>query len=267
MLKSKRYRCAYMALTMILTCVASTTTYAQTTILRVDSQSTATSPDGSTWALAYPFLQDALTACDGISGNKEIRVRGTSGGLAYKPDRDANHPSGTGVRATSFVLRLHVLMIGQFVGGTGGNADTVDLSLLSILDGEIGSAGYSDNSYHVVRAGNSSMTADNTLCAGFTIRNGNGNGGDQFDDNGGGGVYVDGGAAPRFDRCIITANRAGVGLTPEDEEQALIPTARAWTALIPRRCSPVARFHPTRTMPAPASMAAACALRRAGRCN
>ena len=57
------------------------------TILYVDDDADP-GGDGSSWGMAYEFLQDALANAGGVS---EIRVaQGT-----YKPDRDEANPDGT----------------------------------------------------------------------------------------------------------------------------------------------------------------------------
>jgi hypothetical protein len=109
-------------------------------------------------------------------------------------------------------LQSNVSVLGQFIGGTGGSADTQHPDYLTVLSGEIGSAGYTDNAYHVVTAADGNLDSDD-IVQGFTITMGSGNG--TLADGGGGGVKITDGASPRFDRCIITANRAGA---PESEE-------------------------------------------------
>ncbi len=57
------------------------------TVLYVDDDADP-GGDGSSWRMAYEFLQDALANAKGVS---EIRVaQGT-----YKPDRDEANPDGT----------------------------------------------------------------------------------------------------------------------------------------------------------------------------
>lgn len=187
----------------------STLAQAQTVVVRVDGASGSASPagQGNGWGSnAYLYLQDGLAHAQSLIDNQqasdvELRVRGASGsGITYKPDQGSGHMSGT--RTYSFDMRINVKVLGQYIGGTGGNADTRDFSLLSILDGDLDNDGdYSDNAYHVVTANNSSITETNCRIDGFTIKRGNG------DTVGGGGIYIIGGSNIRVE-STATEQRA-----------------------------------------------------------
>jgi hypothetical protein len=187
--------------------------------------SVSTSGDGSSWAEAFKTLQEGFAAA--VTGD-EIRV----GQGTYKPGS---------TRTDSFVLE-RVDLLGGWAGFGAGNPDARDpFTYLTILSGEIGSAGYSDNVYHVVTASDSDMVPQDTLVDGFIITLGNGNG--TLADGGGGGIKITDGASPRFDRCIITANRSGA--RPSSRNTTMASTAhmaRESRALRPHRCSRDASF-------------------------
>lgn len=119
--------------------------HAQQSVVYVDATSTNTnapssSNPGSAWMGSngpYKYLQDGLARAIQLFGQDpppsvvEIRVRGATGsGLTYKPDRGSGYTAGT--RTHSFVLLPDVKIYGQFIGGTGGNADTRDLPAIVV---------------------------------------------------------------------------------------------------------------------------------------
>jgi hypothetical protein len=166
--------------------------------------------DGTSWATAYRFLQDALAcASDPGCGALEIRV---AGGV-YVPDRDELVPVGTGNRQASFELVDDLVVRGGHRGLSAGDGESPDerdlLGSPSILSGDLnendgpGTAGNAENSYHVVTAltGAVRPTLD-----GFTITAGNANGATPRDH--GGGLFVDG-CDPLILGCTFTGNVAG----------------------------------------------------------
>jgi hypothetical protein len=167
--------------------------------------SVISSGNGTTWAQAFKTLREALTNGDLGTGD-EIRV----GQGTYKPT------SGND-RSFSFVLVADVNLLGGWAGLGASNPDAQNPALyLTILSGDIGNQNdYSDNSYHVVTADVAAMTPQNTLVDGFIITKGNGDGSGGLGSGGGGGIKIADGASPRFDRCVITANRSG---SPQLEE-------------------------------------------------
>jgi len=176
--------------------------------------------NGGSWETAFACLQDALAVA--ASGD-EIRVaQGT-----YFPDRDAEHPTGTGDRATSFVLKDGVALAGGYAGPGAPEPDARDISAYeTILSGDIGTpVDNSDNSYHVVQGGGAGPTA---LLDGFTITAGHVEGASTSD--GGGGVYCLT-SSPTLANCTITANSAsgrfafGAGVYCNSSSPALIGCA------------------------------------------
>ena len=149
--------------------------------------------NGSSWANAYKYLQNALTAA-GLGF--EIRVaQGT-----YRPDMDTNHPAGTNDRNATFQLKNGVALYGGFPTG-GGSRDPN--TYVTSLSGDIGVAdNNSDNSYHVVTGSGTDSTA---ILDGFTITKGHA--GDS-----GGGMYNDSGS-PTLANCTFICNSAISGGT------------------------------------------------------
>jgi predicted outer membrane repeat protein len=158
--------------------------------------------DGSSWASAYKYLQDALSAA---AGGDEIWV---AEGL-YTPDADLANPDGSGDRTATFQLNTGVGIYGGFpVGGGGGQwGDRDPGAYETVLSGDlngddVGFVNNDDNSYHVVTALN---TDDTAVLDGFVITAGNANG--KSADDYGGGLYNYQGI-PTVTNCIFRDNYA-----------------------------------------------------------
>jgi len=139
--------------------------------------------DGSSWADAYNYLQDALT--DAGASAKPIEIHVATG--IYEPDQDALHPEGTCDREATFQLINNVTLRGGYAGFGGPDPNARDfVAYETILSGDIGAvADFSDNSYHIVQGG------DNAILEGFTVLGGNANGSFQGGYGIGGGLYND----------------------------------------------------------------------------
>jgi predicted outer membrane repeat protein len=111
--------------------------------------------------------------------------------------------SGTD-RAPSFVLRSGVALYGGFEGTETVRDQRDPVNFVTTLSGEIGEAGYGDNTYHVV---NGSGTDDSAVLDGFTVRSGNAYG---STDGNGGGMYIINGT-PTIKQVIFTDNKANLG--------------------------------------------------------
>ena len=156
----------------MLACAVSAMTYGNAsaqTILRVDANSLATTPNGTTWTLAYQYLQDALDAMVSPSPTNPYQIWVADG--TYRPDQGAgvtpNDPTET------VLLRDGVAILGGFAGGVSGETTKNARNPLvntTIITGEIGSAGLSDNTYHIITSIRNDATA---VIDGFTIRDGN----------------------------------------------------------------------------------------------
>jgi hypothetical protein len=171
-------------------------------IIYVDADATGAN-DGSSWADAYNYLQDAL--CAAVSGD-EIRV---DQGI-YKPDEDSAHPNGTGSRTATFRLKNGVALRGSYAGFGEPAPDTRDIDLYeTILSGDLNYddgpdfANNYENSYHVVTG---SGTNDTAVLDGFTITGGNANGSKPYDR--GGGMFNNNNSSPTVTNCTFSGNSA-----------------------------------------------------------
>ena len=162
--------------------------------------------DGQTWATAYTYLQDALSAArNPTSAITEIWVAAGT----YLPDHDAADPTGTGDRTASFQLIDGVAIRGGFAG----NEDLLTFDLgqrdlqtnVSVLSGDLAHndpTTRTDDSYHVVMANSVDTTA---VIDGFTISNGLANG---SSSNGYGAGFYLSGSNPTILNCAFTGNLA-----------------------------------------------------------
>jgi len=168
--------------------------------------------DGSSWADAYNYLQDALTAA---SSGDEIRV---AQGI-YKPDQGVGINSGD--RMATFQLKNGVVIKGGYAGFGEPDPNARDIELYdTILSGDLDGNDIdvndpadlldeptrAENSYHVVTGGGFQAA---TVLDSFTVTAGNGNGGGGIYDRGGG-VYNHEGS-PTLRNCAIRGNAAFYG--------------------------------------------------------
>ncbi|MHC4477338.1 MAG: right-handed parallel beta-helix repeat-containing protein [Planctomycetota bacterium] len=161
--------------------------------LYVDASASG-SNDGSTWADAYNYLQDALAVTS--SGDSIFVAAGT-----YKPDQGPNQTIGD--RSATFTIVNEVAICGGFAGCETSFDQRDCQTNETILSGDINMPGEnSDNSYHVVTG---SMTNAKTILDGFTIRAGNANG--SYPDDLGGGMLNNSGG-PTITNCTFSANLA-----------------------------------------------------------
>jgi len=176
-------------------------------ILYVDDDA-AQFGNGTSWATAFKYLQDALFKAVPPA---EIRV---AQGI-YKPHLNtysAVPPS----RTDTFQLKSGVTIKGGYAGLGQPNPNARDISLYeTILSGDINGddepnfVDNEDNSYHVVTGSGCDETA---VIDGFTSTSGNANGGFNWDDPRlrGGGIYTTNGS-PTIANCAFVANRAKYG--------------------------------------------------------
>jgi len=148
-------------------------------IYYVDDDASGAS-DGSSWADAYNYLQDALAAAS--SGDEIWVAEGV-----YKPDQGAGVTPGD--REATFQLINGVAIKGGYAGfgETDPNDRDVDV-YKTVLSGDLAGddgpdfANNSENSWHVVR-GSGTTTA---ILDGFTVTGGNANGSSSYYYSGGG---------------------------------------------------------------------------------
>ena len=169
--------------------------------------------DGSNWAGAYNYLQDALADANSLAETAEILVaQGT-----YRPDQDSLHPDGTGSREATFQLINGVTLKGGYAGLGQPDPNARDIELYeTVLSGDIGEddaivnhpSGLpeeptrAENSYHVVTAVDTDATA---VLDGLTITAGNAN--LDWEHESGGGMMIDSGD-PIIRNCTFRGNSA-----------------------------------------------------------
>jgi hypothetical protein len=165
--------------------------------------------DGTSWASAYRFLQDALTVASG-GGIEEIRV----GEGIQRPDRSDAVPGGTGSRLASFQLVNGVAVRGGYAGFGAASPDDRDVTLYTaVLSGDLagddgpGFAGNAENARHVTTGSGTNASA---VLDGVTVTGGNAVGGATSNDHFGGGMLNLSGA-PTITDCMFTANIAEFG--------------------------------------------------------
>lgn len=156
--------------------------------------------DGSSWATAHRFLQDALATA---GAGTEIRV--ARGG--YRPDRSAAAPDGSGDRSASFTLAAGTVLLGGYAGLATPDPDARDPAAhVTVLSGDLAGddsvVGMDENSRHVLR---SAGAAPGALLDGFLVAGGHADGAGL--DGAGGGVLVDGGTVT-IRACRFESNRA-----------------------------------------------------------
>jgi predicted outer membrane repeat protein len=151
--------------------------------------------DGTSWANAFVYLQDALDAA--ASGVDEIWVAAGT----YHPDLGGGRTPGD--KTESFELVDGVAVYGGFAGGENGHCERTDWEgNETILSGDIGTpVTQTDNSYHVVKG----ISIDDAIIDGFTISDGYAYG--SSPDCYGGGIYLSGGS-PTIQNCSIEGNHA-----------------------------------------------------------
>jgi hypothetical protein len=178
----------------------------QAKVLYVDVN-TPDNNDGSSWAKAYKYLQDALADASSSGDVNEIWV---AQGI-YRPDETTNDPCGTGDRTATFQLINGVALRGGYDGYDQADPNTRAIEAYeTILSGDLNRdddpnfANNNENSYHVVTGSN---TDANAILDGFAIRGGNANNSTLFpNDTGGGMLNLTG--SPTVKNCTFSENYA-----------------------------------------------------------
>ncbi|RRB02027.1 putative Ig domain-containing protein [Larkinella rosea] len=162
----------------------------------------AVTKDGSSWTNAYAATQ-LQTAIDAASAFADGEVW-VAGGL-YKPTSGSD-------RTISFLMRDHVAIYGGFEGDETLLSERPPISLTTpsstTLSGEIGGAGLSDNSYHVIN-NTSSALSNSAVLDGFVVTAGNANGAGELEFVGGG--IANQNSSPTLRNCWFVGNSASKG--------------------------------------------------------
>ena len=167
--------------------------------------------DGSSWADAFNYLQDALTAAN---YGDEIRVAEGS----YEPDQGAGITPGD--RQATFQLKNGVALYGGYAGFSAPDPNDHNIQLYqTILSGDLNGDDVdlndpgdllnnpcrAENSYHVVTGSNTYETA---ILNGFVIRGGNADGSYPPHYYGGGMLNFTAYPSPTVTNCTFIDNSA-----------------------------------------------------------
>jgi hypothetical protein len=184
---------------------------------------------GTTWADAYKFLQDALTAAN--SSEKPVEIRVAQG--IYQPDRSAAEPNGTRDTYATFQLISGVTLKGGYAGFGQPDPNARDIELYeTILSGDLKSndadvanpedllreGTRSDNSQRVIEAWETDGSA---VLDGFTVTGGNNPVVCKYAPCAPAGGLRIVRASPTIQRCTFTANAAGTGGASAATEKAI----------------------------------------------
>ncbi|GMQ82297.1 MAG: hypothetical protein BMS9Abin05_1743 [Rhodothermia bacterium] len=184
------------------------------TVIFVNKAATGTD-DGSSWANAYQYLQDALGAAN--PGDQIWVAEGN-----YRPDEGSGRVVGD--RSESFGLVSGVRIFGGFSGNETRYVDRKPEIFRVFLTGDLSGddapdfAFREDNSFHVATG---SGVDNTTLLDGFYITGGNADGADA--DSVGGGMFVIGGS-PSVMNTVFLSNsaRCGGGLYSEGQTPEIV---------------------------------------------
>jgi len=162
----------------------------ETGLWLVDSSASGAN-NGSSWTNAFSLLTSALTAAE--YGDEIWAAQGT-----YKPGSS---------RSDEFLLRRGIALYGGFSGVETALSQRDWSAHPTILSGEQGAPGISDNNYHVVFASGSARS----VVDGFTITGGNADGTSGLDGRGGGMLVEDNSNTLKVANVIFLDNAATTG--------------------------------------------------------
>jgi hypothetical protein len=181
-------------------------------VIYVDANAPGPTHDGSSWANAYKYLQDALA--DAGSAAKPIEILVAQG--IYTPDSNSADPNGSGDRTATFQLINSVALKGGYAGFGEPDPNKRDVEAYeTILSGDLagndveverphylhGHPSRVENSYHVVTGSGTDETA---IIDGFSITDGKAEGSYPH-YIGGGGMYSNSGS-PMVTNCTFIRN-------------------------------------------------------------
>ena len=166
--------------------------------------------DGTSWANAYVYLQDALEDAAAVSNDEICVAAGT-----YRPDLGDGYTEGD--REASFILKNLVKIMGGYPPGGGSPAQRDPCAYPTILSGDLlqndnpetavedllTDPCRADNSYHVILG---ELCGSPTLLDGLIIADGQADGADTLGH--GGGWYNIINSSPTLQNCVFTRNAA-----------------------------------------------------------
>jgi hypothetical protein len=188
----------------------------------VDADATGAG-DGSSWDDAYPYLQDALDAANGLSGTVLCEIWVAEG--TYYPDEDGDGDHVNNAVTETFGLRYDgIQLYGGFAGGEL-ELDARDPAVhLTVLSGDVDGNDITDqgvvttaddiqgdNAYHVLWIdGTNESIGDTTVIDGVTITAGEADGATRHDSGGGLYCYAPGGktCSPMLANVAFSGNHA-----------------------------------------------------------
>ena len=164
--------------------------------------------DGSGWADAFNFLQDALVDANTDPNVDEIRVaQGT-----YTPDSNSADPNGSSDREATFQLINGIAIYGGFPSGGDPNWNDRNPNLYeTILSGDLNGddgpdfVNNGENCYHVITGSGTDVSA---VLDGFTVTGGNASGSLSDPNSIGGGMFNGGYSSPMVVNCTFRRNSA-----------------------------------------------------------
>jgi phosphotriesterase-related protein len=206
-------RTTYLTMSVLLLVTVCTAVVGKT--IYVDDDATGAN-DGTSWANAYVYLQDALADAETAEMPVEIRV---AQGI-YKPDQGVNQTPGD--RKATFQLMNNVVLKGGFAG-VGVEPDIRDIELYeTILSGDLEGNDVdvndlwelrfeptkTENSFHVVTGSETDKTA---VLQGFVVTGSYAHcpdwGPSCLDEQNGGGILIEAGGPTLID-CTFEKNSA-----------------------------------------------------------
>ena len=175
----------------------------------------ATSGNGTTWATAFRTIPEATNALTNGCAYSSFTDIWVANGVYY--------PTTTNDRSVSFTFPNGINVYGGFAGTETALTQRINFGA-SVLSGEIGLSGNTDNTYIIVQfaVSNTNNTLDGFTISGANNNNGGNGGGisnesspvisnciitNNIASNSGGGIFNLG--SPRLINCIITDNTAG----------------------------------------------------------
>ncbi len=168
--------------------------------------------DGTSWATAYRFLQDALAEATSDGNINAIHV---AQGV-YWPDRDEISPAGTGDRTATFQLLDGLAILGGYAGiGAPDPDERLIDTYVTVLSGDLfdndGPGTFdnnAENSYSVLIGSGTSSTAE---LDGFTVTAGNADAPDSEPlEHRRGGAIVNLIGSPTIRNCSMVGNSTRV---------------------------------------------------------